>query len=161
MPVSALKEYWALVAAVALATLVLVILLVVLYRRSRRGRLGKLLRDRKHELKALKAAAAQLEKASRRLERLEQSAGRQPPKKLDTARGARDDATMLCEIRQGTLAAAEHRLRQLIVEEYPPNSHDRMRQRYALTEHADVRPFSFDGRHKKAPPRGGARGDKS
>jgi hypothetical protein len=38
---------------------------------------------------------------------------------------------------------AENHVRKIIVEEFPPNRHERMRSRYLPGEREDGRPFTF------------------
>jgi hypothetical protein len=140
-----IREHWALVGAVAAAGVAALIILVSLLARSRRGRMTALGRQHGRERRALLVAESRYVKARQRLERLERKIERVPPRRLEEARGALTDARRLVEIRFGALQVAENRLRTIITEEYPPKRHDALRRRYGVAEHAENRPFTFDG----------------
>ena len=140
-----IREHWALVGAAAAAGVAALIILVSLLRQSRWGRMRTLVRQHGRERRALATAEKQFVKARQNLERLEQKIERIAPRKLDEARGALTDARRLVEIRFGALQVAENRLRTVITEEYPPKHHDALRRRYGVAEHAENRPFTFDG----------------
>jgi hypothetical protein len=140
-----IREHWALVGAAAAAGVASLIILISMLRQSRWGRMKALVRQHGRERRALLTAESQYVKAKQNVERLEQKIERIPPRKLDEARGALTDARRLVEIRFGALQVAENRLRTIISEEYPPRQHDALRRRYGVTEHAENRPFTFDG----------------
>jgi Flp pilus assembly protein TadB len=140
-----IREYWALLGAAVAAAVALAAVGVALWRRSRRGRLGIRLREQRRRQRELDEAQKAWQQASRRLQKLEKRAGRVAPKALDEARGLLGDAERLVELRAGALKVAQNQVRMIIVEEYPPSRHDALRRRYGVPEHADARPFSFDG----------------
>jgi hypothetical protein len=140
-----LQENWALAGAGLAVGVAAIAVIAHLLLQSRRGRLAALARDVGRERRAMVTAGRGYAKAKRRAEGLQKKVERIPPRKLDEARRALADAERLVEIRGGALQVAEHRLRTLIAEEYPPNRHAALRRRYGVTEHAETRPFTFDG----------------
>ena len=145
MDLSWIREYWALLGAAVAAAVALAAVGVALWRRSRRGRLGIRVREQRRRQRELDEARKAWQKASRHLQKLEKRAGRVPPKTLDEARSLLGDAERLVEVRVGALKVAQNHVRMIIVEEYPPSRHDALRRRHGVPEHADARPFSFDG----------------
>ena len=77
------------------------------------------------------------------LERLEGKAASVAPRRLQEAVEAAQDAEALLKIANDQVLIAENHVRKIIVEEFPPRSHDRLRARCLPGEHADARPFSF------------------
>ena len=140
-----LTQYWALAAALAIAGIVAIVVLRLLWRNSRRGRLKALVKERRQCRNMAIDANKRYNKARRKLNKLDARADKVPPKSLDEARGLTEDAARLCQIRSDQLKVVENKLRQLIVEEYPPTRHDRLRKRFDLAEHAQSGPFTFDG----------------
>jgi len=121
---------WALVIASVLGTAILLFVLFRLYTDSPRGRL----RRRVHTLRAQQAAAGkarrQLGKAQRRLARLQGRAASVRPRLVSAADEAVQDAQMLLKIADDQVLIAIRLVREVILEEFPPNRHDVLRNRY-------------------------------
>ena len=143
MTLSFLEQHWALVSASIVATAVLIFASWRVWQDSPRGRLGaarRRLRGKRTEArKQLKA----LQKLSSRLDGLEAKAGSVQPRRLREAAEAVQDAEALLKIAGDQVLIAENHVRKIIVEEFPPKRHDRMRSRYLPGEGEDGKPFSF------------------
>ena len=78
--------------------------------------------------------------------RLEGLAGRSEsvkPVRLQEARDALQDAEALLKIARDHVLIAENHVRKIIVEEFPPKHHERLRRRCLPGEDDDSKPFSF------------------
>ncbi len=136
-------ENWALIAAsILVAALVLQAAFIAASRtpaaRLRRAH-GELLDRRRDARKALRRA----NRARRRCERLEGKSQSVRPAKLEEARGALSDSEALLKIARDQVLVAENRVRQVIVEHYPPSRQDKLRARYRVGETDRDKPFSF------------------
>ena len=65
------------------------------------------------------------------------------PIRLQEATEAVQDAETLLKIADDQVLIAGNHVRKLIVEEFPPKRHDRMRSKYLPGEQKDDKPFSF------------------
>ena len=130
MTVDFLIRNWALVVASILATGILVFVLVRLYRESDRGQLGNRVRALQGCNKAVARAQRVLDKAAERLEELRKSAPTVKPRHVEEAGEAMEDARSLLNIANDQVLIAEKDVRQLIVDEYPPNQQEALRRKY-------------------------------
>jgi uncharacterized protein YlxW (UPF0749 family) len=143
MTLSFLEQHWALVTASIVATAVLLFVAWRAWQDSPRGRLGasrRRLRDKVAEAHRQRKA---LHKLLARLDDLEAKAGSVQPRRLREAAEAVQDAEALLKIAGDQVLIAENHVRKIIVEEFPPNRHDRMRSKYLPGEREDGKPFSF------------------
>jgi hypothetical protein len=130
MTLQYLQQHWALLAASILGTAVLLFVLWRAWLDSARGRLAVARRD-------LRAALATARKRQRQAQSLAATLD------LQEAAEAIQDAEALLKIAADQVLIAENHVRKIIVEEFPPKRHERMRNRYLSGERADGRPFSF------------------
>jgi uncharacterized protein YlxW (UPF0749 family) len=138
-----LQQHWALVSASIIATAVLVFAGWRAWLDSPRGRLRAARRSlRSKRLEARKQRKA-LQRLSSRLDKLEAQADSVKPRQLREAAEAAQDAEALLKIAGDQVLIAENHVRKIIVEEFPPKHHDRMRGKYLAGERQDARPFSF------------------
>jgi hypothetical protein len=138
-----IQEYWALLIASVLATAVLLFVIFRLYQGSARGQLRARVRElRKREQKARKAARV-IDKAETRLARLRGRADSAKPRRIDEASGLLADAKALHKIANDQVLIAQNLVRKVIVEEFPPKQHDKMRSRYLPQLSGDKKPFRF------------------
>jgi len=128
--VDILIRNWALVVASILATGILVFVLVRLYRDSDRGQLGNLVRELQGRYKAVARAQRGLDKASERLDELRESAPTVKPRHVEEAGEAMEDARLLLNNANDQVLIAEKDVRQLIVDEYPPNEQEVLRRKH-------------------------------
>ncbi len=137
MSVEFLIRNWALVAASILATGILMFVLVRLYRESDRGQLGNRVRALQGRYKEVARAQKGLDKASERLDELRKKASTVKPRHVEEAGEAIEDARMLLNNANDQVLVAEKDLRQLILDEYPPNRQDALRRKYLASDPGD------------------------
>ncbi len=130
MSVEFLIRNWALVAASILATGILLFVLVRLYRESDRGQLGNRVRALQDRYKAVARAQKGLDKASERLDGLRENAPTVKPRHVEEAGEAVEDALLLINNANDHVLIAEKNVRELILDEYPPEQHEALRQKY-------------------------------
>ena len=130
MTLEIITRYWALVIASVLGTGVLLFVLYRLYEASPRGRLNSNVRV----LRSMKMAALQaqrrLDKASERLARLQSRAESSKPRLVSEADEALQDARALKKIADDQVLVAQNHVRNVILEEFPPNRQDGLRNRH-------------------------------
>jgi len=121
---------WALVIASVLGTAILLFVLFRLYADSPRGRLRRCVRTLRAKQAAAGRARRRLGKAQRRLARLQGRAASVRPRLVSEADEAVQDARMLQKIADDQVLIAIRLVRELILEEFPPNRHDVLRNKY-------------------------------
>ena len=130
MTVDFIIRNWALVAASILATGILMFVLVRLYRESDRGQLGNRVRALQGRYKEVARAQKGLDKASERLDELRKKASTVKPRHVEEAGEAVEDALLLINNANDQALIAEKNVRELILDEYPPEQHEALRQKY-------------------------------
>ena len=130
MSVEFLIRNWALVAASILATGILMFVLVRLYRESDRGQLGNRVRALQGRYKEVARAQKGLDKASERLDELRKKASTVKPRHVEEAGEAVEDALLLINNANDQVLIAEKNVRELILDEYPPEQHEALQQKY-------------------------------
>ncbi len=143
MTLSFLEQHWALVSASIVGTAVLLFVAWRAWLDSPRGRLGaawRCLRAKHVEAQRQRKA---VQKLSSRLEDLEAKAESVKPRRLREAAEAVQDAESLLKIAGDQVLIAENHVRKIIVEEFPPRRHERMRSKYLPGETGNSKPFSF------------------
>jgi len=121
---------WALVAGSVLGT---AILLFVLYRAwidSARGKLQRRVHELRRKQAAAEVAARRLDKLQRQLAGLKARADSVKPSLIAAADEAVQDAGMLKTVADDQVLIAMRRVREVILEEFPPKRHDDLRARY-------------------------------
>lgn len=130
MTLAMLKPYWAPLLALALALMVALVIAV----RSVAGSSGSLLAAASARLRQCQREARKAERRCvrmrRRFEGLKARRDAVKPRVLEAAEGAYADAEALLKIRGDQVLVAQNQLRTVIVQEYPPDRHDAMRNRY-------------------------------
>ena len=143
MGIETLRQNWALWVAAVLVILVAGVVTRVLLRRSARGQLrhadGVLREAERESEKAKKSVAA----ARRAVDKLAARASSVKPRLVEEAKGALSDAKALEKIADDRVLVAANLLRCVIYEEYPPNRHVSLREKYLPGDGPDDRPFSF------------------
>ena len=143
MTAADLQQHWALIAAAALGATVLLFAGWRAWLDSSRGRLRaaqrRLLRKRREAEGCMRAG----ERAKARLDGLISRSESVKPVRLQEARGALQDAEALLKIARDQVLIAENHVRKIIVEEFPPKRHERLRRRCLPDEGDDGKPFSF------------------
>ena len=67
------------------------------------------------------------------------------PRSIAEAAGALEDARALQKIAEDQLLIARNHVRKIILEEYPPQRHEALRQRFLPADEGDSKPFTMDG----------------
>ena len=130
MTVDLIIRNWALVVAGILGSGILMFVLVRLYRESDRGQLGNRVRTLQGSYNEVARAQKRLDKASERLDELRKKASSVKPRHVEEAGEAVEDARMLLNNANDQVLIAEKDVRQLILDEYPPNRQDALRRKY-------------------------------
>lgn len=143
MTLDFLQRHWALAAG---SMLVAAIFLFAAWRAwldSPRGRLHlarRRLRDKELDVLRQRKRLARL---SAQLESLRRKADSVKPIRLQETKEAVEDAEALLKIADDQVLIAGNHLRKIIVEEFPPKRHERMRRRYLPGESGNDKPFTF------------------
>jgi len=138
-----LQQHWALVIASVLATAVLLFVAFRLYQGSSPGQLHARVRELRKREQKLKATARALRKAESRLTRLRSRSESVKPRNIDEASGSLADAQALHKIAMDQVLIAQNHVRKVILEEYPPKRHDKLRRRYLPRLLDEQKPFRF------------------
>ena len=143
MTTDLLQQHWALLIAGSLGAAVLLFALWRAWLDSPRGRLQQArhrLRDAGRESRRQRKRLAQL---SERLQGLQRKAESVKPIRLQETAEAVQDAEALLKIASDQVLIAENHVRKIIVEEFPPKDHERMRSKYLPGERRHGKPFTF------------------
>lgn len=138
-----LQAHWALLLASATGFVLLLIAAAHVVRTSARGQLRRVRKALRQERGRLRKANAVLAKAERQKSRLMLHADRVKPRLLQESADAVQDASALARIAADRVLVAENQVRRVILEEFPPTQHEKLRNRYLPDGPADKRPFSF------------------
>ena len=125
-----LVQNCALAVAIVLAVAILLFVLYRGYAESSRGRLAERLGELNKVRKEQAAARKALAKAEKRLLRLRKQAASTRPRLLSEAEEAVQDASTLVTITGDQVMRAEKLLRDVILEDFPPNRQDVLRNKY-------------------------------
>jgi hypothetical protein len=138
-----LQQHWALVAGNIVGGAALMFVAWRAWTDSPRGRLAAARRRLRSAWLAARRRQRELQQASTRLAGLEKKAESVKPRRLAETAEAVQDAEALLKIAGDQVLVAENHVRKIIVEEFPPNRHERMRSRCLPRERTDGKPFSF------------------
>ncbi len=137
MTVDLIIRNWALVVAGILASGILVFVLVRLYRESDRGQLGNRVRALQDCYKEVARAQKGLDKASERLDELRKKASTVKPRHVEEAGETIEDARMLLNNANDQVLIAKKNVRELILDEYPPEQQEALRQKFLAADPGD------------------------
>mgnify|MGYP001828913665 CR=1 FL=1 len=138
-----LQQHWALFIAGIVGTAVLLFAAWRAWLDSPRGRLRtarRRLRDKR--VAALRQQSA-LQRLSSALDSLEKKANSITPRRLREAAEAVQDAEALLKCAGDQVLVAENHVRKIIVDDFPPRHHERMRSRYLPGDRQEGKPFTF------------------
>jgi hypothetical protein len=138
-----LQQHWALVAGSTVGGAALLFAAWRAWLDSPRGRLAAARRRLRSAWLAARRRQMALQRASTRLAGLEKKAESVKPRRLEETAAAVQDAEALLKIAGDQVLVAENHVRKIIVEEFPPKRHDRMRSRYLPLDRTGGKPFSF------------------
>jgi hypothetical protein len=143
MSAEQLQTHWALMAASAAGLVLLIIAARHFIRTSARGQLRRRRRALDLERYRLRKAIAVMDKAERQKARLMRHVDRVRPRVLQESSEALADAKALAKIAGDRVLVAENQLRRVILEEFSPTQHERLRRRYLPEASSDKKPFTF------------------
>ena len=138
-----LQTHWALLLASVTGLVLLLLAAAHFVRNSARGQLRRMQRALQQERGRLEKAKAVVDKAERQKARLMQNSGSVKPRLLRESAEACEDAKALARIAADRVLVAENHLRRVILEEFPPPQHERLRSRYLPDAPDEKRPFTF------------------
>lgn len=138
-----LRNNWALAFAALLGLVIVVLMLRHLVAASAAGQLRRTRARLAAERRNLRRAALVVTRAEDRLRELEVRAAKVKPRHRQETREALEDARALAKIAQDKVLIAENHVRRVILEEFPPSEHQRLRAKYLPEAPPDKRPFSF------------------
>jgi hypothetical protein len=138
-----LQQHWALLAGGIVGGAALMFAAWRAWLDSPRGRLVAARRRLRHAWLEVRRRQKVLQQLSTRLAGLEKKAESVKPRRLEETAGAVQDAKALLKIAGDQVLVAENHVRKIIVEEFPPKCHERMRSRYLPRERTDAKPFSI------------------
>jgi hypothetical protein len=138
-----LRTHWALLLASITGLVLLLAAAVHFVQNSGRGQLRRMQRALQQERCRLEKAKAAVEKAERQKARLMQNAESVKPRLLRESAEACEDAKALARIAVDRVLVAENHVRRVILEEFPPAQHERLRSRYLPDTPQKKRPFTF------------------
>ena len=123
-------RHWALLLASVLGVAIALFVLHRLYTDSARGRLRGRVRELNAQKRAAGRAARRFERAEAKFAQLQRQASTVKPRLLSAADEAVQDARMLKKVADDLVLVAQRKLRDLIIEEFPPNRQDGLRNKY-------------------------------
>ncbi len=130
MTVDLIIRNWALVAASILGSGILLFVLYRLYEETAPGQLGSMVRALRGRYNEVARAQQALDKTAARLDELREIAPSVKPRHVEEAGEALEDARSLLKIANDQVLIAEKNVRQLILDEFPPNRQDALRRKY-------------------------------
>lgn len=143
MDLESLQPDWVIWLASVSLIIVLVILIAHLFKRTSRGKLNVVLAHLKQAGKDHRKSQRALAKAEKKLRRLMARAARVKPRVLQEAKETVEDARAMTGILNDKVMVAENNVRRVILDEFPPVRHQRMRDKYLPQDEKDTRPTSF------------------
>jgi hypothetical protein len=123
-------RHWALVVASVLAVAILLFVLQRLYTDSASGQLYKLVADLDAHKRKAKRAGHKVDAAVGKLTQLQARSATTSPRLLSAADEALQDSRMLKKVADDLVLVAQRKVRDLIIEEFPPNRQDGLRNKY-------------------------------
>jgi hypothetical protein len=123
-------RHWALLLASVLGVAIALFVLYRLYADSGRGRLRTRVRELNAQKRAARRAGRKFDQAAARFASLQGRAAKVKPRLISAADEAVQDARMLKKVADDLVLVAQRKLRDLIIEEFPPNRQDGLRNKY-------------------------------
>lgn len=136
-------RHWALLSASVLGLAVVMFIVWRIWLDSVGGQLrGALQRLRKAEHDVTRQQRA-VRRSAATLARLQADAESVKPSRLQEVAGTMQDAEALLKIATDQVLIAQNHVRRIIVEEYPPKKHEKLRSKYLGQVDDKGLPFSF------------------
>ncbi len=136
---------WALLVSAVLAGAVLLFVLYRTYQDSALGRLHSAAGMIARRAREARRAGKVVEQAVARGDRLRARAGAVKPRHCREASEALEDARALLKIADDQVLIAQNHVRELIVEEFPPNKQAAISSKYLPETPQDPKPFTMGG----------------
>ena len=135
--------HWALLSASVLGLAVVMFVVWRIWLDSARGQLRGALRTLRQAERDATCQELNARKSAATLVRLQAKAESVKPSRLQEVAGTLQDAEALLKIAMDRVLIAQNHVRRIIVEEYPPKKHERMRNKYLGQVDDKGLPFSF------------------
>lgn len=143
MNIESLQSNWALWLALASLLIAAIMVTPELLKKTSRSKLNRVLADMKKARKEFRKSARKAQKAERRARKLLARADRLKPRILREAKEAFEDGKALAKILHDKVIVAEAHVTRVIHDEFPPETHEEMREKHLPKIEKDLRPFSF------------------
>lgn len=143
MDAELLRNNWALALAAVVGLVIALFLFVRVLSASARGQLRRVRKELAADCANLRKATAVVAKAGKQVSKLQRHADKVKPRHLQESKEALEDAKALAKIAHDKVLVSENHVRRVILEEFPPSEHQRLRAKYLPAEPLDKRPFSF------------------
>ncbi len=138
-----LQSNWANWLALALLLMVALMITPELLRSTSRSKLSRVFAGVKEARKDLRKSTRAAQKVEKKYRKLLARSGRVKPRKLQEANEAVEDGRALVKILNDKVIVAETHVRRIIYDEFPPEKHEQLREKYLPQDIIDERPFSF------------------
>ena len=143
LDMESLQSNWAIWLALAALLMALLAIIPGLLKRTSRSKLNRVFADVKEARKELGKSSRALKKVEKKYRKLLARSDRVKPRKLQEAKEAVEDGRALGKILNDKVIVAETHVRRVIHDEFPPEKHNQMREKYLPQDVIDERPFSF------------------
>lgn len=143
MTIELATTHWALLSASVLGCAVVMFVLWRLWLDSAPGQVRVELRRLRHAEQEARKPRLAAEKLRATLSRLQARADSVKPRRLEEVAGELQDQEALLKIANDKVLIARNHVRRIIVEEFPPQRHDAMRNKYLGKDDDPGLPFSF------------------
>lgn len=136
-------RHWALLSASVLGWAVVMFVLWRIWLDSVRGQFRSALQRLREAEQEVTRQQLAVRKSAATLARLQAKAESVKPSRLQEVTGTMQDAEALLKIATDQVLIAQNHVRRIIVEEYPPKKHEKMRNKYLGQVDDKGLPFSF------------------
>jgi hypothetical protein len=138
-----LQSNWAIWLALVLLLMVALMITPELMRSTSRSKLSRVFAGVKEARKELRKSTRAAQKVEKKYRKLLARSERVKPRKLQEAKEAVEDGRALVKILNDKVIVAETHVRRIIYDEFPPEKHEQLREKYLPQDIIDERPFSF------------------
>lgn len=138
-----LQQYWALIVASVLGVAIGLFVLHRLYASSAHGQLLRVVQAHAMSQQAAGKARRRVRGTRSRLEKLYAKEASTKPRVLQEGIDALADAKALLKIAEDQAMISANHVRKIILEEFPPKRHAKLRARYLPESEPDKKPFTF------------------
>lgn len=136
-------RHWALLSASVLGWAVVMFVLWRIWLDSVRGQFRSALQRLREAEQEVTRQQLAVRKSAATLARLQAKSESVKPSRLQEVTGTMQDAEALLKIATDQVLIAQNHVRRIIVEEYPPKKHEKMRNKYLRQVDDKGLPFSF------------------